>query len=232
MIRITTVIIGLTVSFATSMPARAEENTTVTAHAPMSTIELPPPDTRGTLTLEQTLLTRRSVREYRRGSLTLAQVSQLLWAAQGTTSRTGFRTAPSAGALYPLEVYLVAGDVEGLAAGVYRYASRRHELHVVSTGDERPSLANAALGQACVKDAAATLALLSVHERTTGKYGNRGIRYAHIEAGHAAQNILLQAVALGLGAVPVGAFDDDAVTQVLGPRENAKPLYLVPVGRL
>jgi SagB-type dehydrogenase family enzyme len=194
-------------------------------------IGLPQPRYRGDVFLEEALLQRRSVREYTGEPLTLEEISQLLWAAQGITDPRGFRTAPSAGGLYPLEVYLVAGEVAGLEAGVYKYRPQEHSLIWVVVGDRRENLCTAALGQVWVREAAADIVILAVYERTTVKYGDRGIRYVHLEAGHAAQNVCLQATALGLGTVTVGAFYDDEVQAVLGAPKNEKPLYVMPVGR-
>ena len=161
----------------------------------------------------------------------LVQLSQLLWAAQGETDESGLRAAPSAGALYPLELYLVAGAVEGLEPGVYRYEVDGHRLARVASGDRRRELARAALGQSAVSGAAAVIAVGGVYERTTGKYGTRGRRYVHMEAGHAAQNLLLQATTLGLDAVPIGAFDDPAVRKAAAMDRGTRALYLLPVGR-
>jgi SagB-type dehydrogenase family enzyme len=172
------------------------------------------------------------VRAYRDEPLALAEVSQLLWAAQGITDpASGHRTAPSAGALYPLELYVVAGRIDGLPPGVYRYVPRAHSLTPVKNGDQRKALYESVLRQSAVRDAPAVLVISAVYERTTGKYGERGIRYVHMEAGHAAQNALLQAVALGLGAVVIGAFDDDGVRQAVGMPAAEQPLYVVPVGK-
>ncbi len=196
----------------------------------LNEVKLPDPKTKGEISVEQALLERRSVREYRQGALTLAQAAQLLWAAQGITSREGLRTAPSAGALYPLEVYLVVGEVTGLQQGVYRYDPNAHMLYQVTEKDRRAELAGAALGQSCIEEGAAVLVFTAVYERTTRKYGQRGIRYVHMEAGHAAQNVFLQATALGLDAVVVGAFDDRAVMTLLQRGADEHPLYLIPVG--
>jgi SagB-type dehydrogenase family enzyme len=157
-------------------------------------------------------------------------IGQLLWATQGTT-RGGHRTAPSAGALYPLEAYLVASRVEGLAPGVYRYEPAAHRLVRLAAGDRSGDLARAAFGQDWLGEAAAIVVLAAVEQRTTAKYGRRGVRYVRMEAGHAAQNVLLQAAALGIGATPVGAFDDARVHKVLGLDAAEQPLYLLPVGR-
>ncbi|MEW6033865.1 MAG: SagB/ThcOx family dehydrogenase [Chloroflexota bacterium] len=195
------------------------------------TLKLPESTLKGETSLEAALFERRSVREYAKLPLKLGEVSQLLWAAQGITAEWGGRTAPSAGALYPLEVYLVVGDVEALAPGVYRYRPEGHELVRVKDGDLRGKLAEAALGQAWVGGGAVDIVIAAAYERTTKKYGERGVRYVHIEVGHAAQNICLQATALGLGAVTVGAFSDERVKGVLAMPENEAPLYIIPVGR-
>lgn len=200
---------------------------------PMSTVnvKLPAPVMKSQVSLEETLSRRRSVREYTGKSLTLQEVSQLLWAAQGVTSRSGGRTAPSAGALYPLEIYLVAGGVENLDAGVYRYQPEKHELATVKNTDVRKDLAEAALQQTSISDGAIDIVIAAVYERTTVKYGERGIRYVHMEAGHAAQNVALQSTALELGTVTIGAFYDERVKAVLGMEQDETPLYIMPVGR-
>jgi len=203
-----------------------------TPAAPSETIiELPEPRFESSVSLEEALLKRRSVREYADVPLTLEEVSQLLWAAQGITSKWGGRTAPSAGALYPLEVYLAVGSVENIAPGVYKYRPRRHEIVQVRDEDVRSELAKATLGQAWIKEGAIDIIIAAVYERTTKKYGDRGVRYVHLEAGHAAQNIYLQAAALDLGIVTVGAFYDDRVKDIIGMLEDEVPLYVIPVGR-
>jgi len=191
---------------------------------------LPEPRVSSATSIEVALSKRRSVRSYSDAPLTLAQVSQLLWAAQGVTDSRGYRTAPSAGALYPLEIYLVVGAVEGLEAGVYHYVPASHQLRRIASGDKREALATAALGQSCVRRGTIVLVYSAVYERTTRKYGQRGRRYVHMEIGHAAQNVYLQAVALGLGTVVVGAFDDDQVREVLHFPEDNEPLYIMPIG--
>jgi SagB-type dehydrogenase family enzyme len=195
-------------------------------------VTLPAPRLVGQGSLESVLDKRRSIRDYSDAPLSLDEVSQLLWAAQGVTDPDGRRTAPSAGALYPLEVYLVAGNVTSLDAGVYHYRPHDHTIARHSEGDMRVRLARAALRQECVRDGAAVLVFTAVYARTKGKYGERGARYVHMEAGHAAQNVCLQATALGLGAVPVGAFEDDAVRKTLKLPSAERVLYLVPVGKL
>ncbi|MFH1141633.1 MAG: SagB/ThcOx family dehydrogenase [Chloroflexota bacterium] len=212
-------------------PTPAASPATVFPEAGTTMISLPQPNFRGQVSLGEALLKRRSVREYADRPLTLEEVSQLLWAAQGLTADWGGRTAPSAGALYPLELYLVAGSISGLPPGVYRYMPQEHSLFKAADGDPRASLAQATLDQAWVKEAAADIVVAAVYERTTRKYGEKGIQYVHIEAGHAAQNLLLQATAMGLGAVPVVAFYDEQVVSILGLPENTRPLYILPVGR-
>jgi SagB-type dehydrogenase family enzyme len=192
---------------------------------PPGTIQLPAPARSGVVSLEEALAQRRSVREFLRGELTPRQLSQLLWAAQGITSQEGHRTAPSAGALYPLEMYVV------VPAGLYHYTPLRHQLNLVSAGDFRRPLFRAALEQKAIIEASAVFVIAAVYERTAQKYGPaRGERYVHLEAGHAAQNLLLEAVALGLGAVPMGAFQDAEVKKLLELPRNYEPLYLIPVG--
>jgi len=195
------------------------------------TFFMPAPRADSDFSVERALRERRSVREFARAALTTAEVSQLLWAAQGVTSRDGLRTAPSAGALYPLELYLVVGAAQGLEAGIYKYVPDGHKLVRRVSGEHRRGLAAAALGQECVADAAVVLVFTAVERRTTRKYGGRGARYIHIEIGHAAQNVLLQATALGLGAVVVGAFDDARVAELLNLPSGEAPLYLMPLGR-
>jgi len=196
----------------------------------VSAITLPAPRLDGGAALEHALAERRSVREFASGALTLPQVAQLLWAAQGVTHGDGLRTAPSAGALYPLELYVVAGAVDKLAPGIYRYVPGKHKLEPVIIGDQRRPLCAAALAQECVAAGAVVFVFTAVERRTTRKYGPRGVRYVHMEAGHAAQNLALQATALGLGSVTVGAFDDAAVARLLHLPGDEAPLYLMPVG--
>jgi len=194
-------------------------------------VALPRPSRTGKASVEQALAERRSVRAFAREALPLAAVSQLLWAAQGVTDPAGLRTAPSAGALYPLEVYLVAGAVSGLRSGVYHYDPGRHHLRLESEGDVRTRVAEAALSQDWVAEAPAIVVLAAVIERTASKYGERAPRYVHMEVGHAAQNVYLQATALGLGTTIVGAFRDEDLAHVLGLRAPVSPLALLPVGR-
>ncbi len=198
----------------------------------MVTIELPETRYDGDVSVEQSLLHRRSVRSYSPESLTLQEVAQLLWAAQGVTDDRGYRTAPSAGATYPLELYVAVGDVDDLSPGIYRYKPDEHVLVRTAEGDRRTQLAQAALGQHFVGEGPAVFVITAVYERTTTRYGERGVRYVHMEAGHSAQNLYLQATAMALGTVVVGAFNDAQVTEVLGLPDKEHPLYIMPVGRI
>jgi SagB-type dehydrogenase family enzyme len=196
-----------------------------------SSIKLPEPLTDSGASFEQVLSLRRSVRTFTAEPLTLSEVAQLLWSAQGITGHNGLRTAPSAGALYPLEIYLVAGNMTDLQTGVWNYLPHNHRLKHLGGTDIRAPLAHAALEQAWIREAAAVVIFTAVFERTSRKYGERGMRYVHIEAGHAAENLFLQAVSLDLNSVVVGAFRDDAVRNTLGLPEDQVPLILMPVGR-
>ncbi len=180
---------------------------------------------RGRLSPEESLLRRRSVREFGDRALTPPEIFRLLWAAQGISDPREFRAAPSAGALYPLEVYVAVRD------GVLHYDPPAHALDLAREGDLRQDLCSAALGLDAVREAALTLVVMAVYSGTEVRYGpTRSHRYVHLEAGHAAQNVLLQAAALGLGAVPIGAFDDSRVQTVLGLPNDHMPLYLIPIG--
>lgn len=194
-------------------------------------IVLPEPCTDGSCSVEKALKTRRSFRQFGQQPLTLAQLGQLLWAAQGITHPWGFRTVPSAGGLFPLEVYVEAALVQGLAPGIYRYQASGHRLEVVAAGARNVPLASAALGQSSVESAAAVIVLAAVYERTTSQYGERGASYVLLEAGHVAQSIELQAASAGLGAVSIGAFVDRQVSEVLELRPDEQPIYLIAVGR-
>lgn len=167
---------------------------------------------------------RRSVREFAAEALSLREISQLLWAAQGITDPRGLRAAPSAGALYPLELYASTPD------GVYHYVPHQHFLEVVGEEDRRGHLWEAGLRQGALQRAPAIFVITAVYQRTEAKYGDRAERYVKLEAGHAAENILLQAVALELGAVSIGAFSDDQVQAALELPADHQPLYLIPVG--
>ena len=194
-------------------------------------IDLPKPKLNGQALLPQLLQQRRSVREYRDAPLSLHEIGQLLWAAQGITHARGLRTAPSAGALYPLELYLVAGNVTGLEAGVYHYQLQHHRLAQHLAGDKRQPLAKAAYMQSWLADAPAIVIFTADYQRTRKKYGQRAERYVHMEVGHAAQNLFLQAEDLDLGTVVVGAFFDEDVAELLQMPAELVPLALMPVGK-
>lgn len=193
-------------------------------------IELPSPMLSSRTSTEEALKLRRSIRAYKNQSLNLKEVAQLLWAAQGITSKNGFRTTPSAGALYPLEIYLVAGRIEGLSPGVYHYTPVNHALEKITNGDVRLLLAEASLGQENVKLAPANIVITAIFSRTTKKYGQLGRDFVLMEAGHAAQNIYLQSVSLKLGTVCIGAFDRNGVKKALVLQEE--PLYILPLGKI
>jgi SagB-type dehydrogenase family enzyme len=193
---------------------------------------LPTPKYDGKTSVEEALRKRRSVRDYADEPLKLKEVSQLLWAAQGVTGPNGERTAASAGALYPLEVYVAAGNVVEIPAGVYKYQPRQHVLTRIVSGDVRGALAAAALSQNYVKESAADIVIAAVYERITRTYGIRGEIYVHQETGHAAQNIQLQAVALELGTVVIGAFDDEKIKTILNMPEKETPMYIIPAGKI
>ncbi|MGB7055889.1 MAG: SagB/ThcOx family dehydrogenase [bacterium] len=186
-------------------------------------ISLPAPDFTNA-SIEECMEKRRSVRGYKDKELSLQQISNILWAAQGITEdRRGFRTVPSAGATYPLDVFVAKKD------GLYRYIPASHALKQEIGKDIRKDIAKAALGQGFISDAGMVVIITAVFERTALRYGNRAARYVHIEAGHCAQNIHLEAVALGLGSVPVGAFRDDDLSKLLKLKDE-EPLYIIPVG--
>jgi SagB-type dehydrogenase family enzyme len=196
-------------------------------------ISLPDPRLKGEMTLEEAILERRSRRDFKDSPLTLGEISQILWAAQGITDETGLRAAPSAGALYPLDLYLVVGKqgVEGLKEGVYHYLPHSHSLELTLGEDVRQTLARLSAEQMFIAEAPLSLLITAEYERTTKKYGDRGVRYVHMEAGHVAQNVYLQAEALGLGTVTVGAFQDEEIAQALALPSAFRPLYVMPIGR-
>jgi SagB-type dehydrogenase family enzyme len=196
-------------------------------------ITLPRPALTGRMSLEEALHTRRTVRSFEPTPLSFDQLSQLLWATYGiAASGEEKRTAPSAGALYPLDCYVAAGEegVEGLESGVYHYLPSSHALAVLVSGDRRGEVARASLGQMWMVEAPVMVIIAAEYQRISGKYGDRGVRYAHLEAGHAGQNLFLQGTALGLGTGIVGAFEDDAVAGALKLPPEHEPLLIVPLG--
>jgi len=205
-------------------------------------IKLPTPQLKGKVSLEETILRRRAVRRYRRDPLNLSQLSQILWSAQGITGTREFRAAPSAGATYPLEIFVFVGKQgviaseakqapEELQAGIYHYEADSHSLSLHKPADLRPDLARATLDQEFIIDAPVDIVICALYHRTSYRYGRRGERYVHIEVGHVGENIHLQAVALGLATVEIGAFNDEEVRKVLGVEEQIKPLYIMPLGK-
>jgi SagB-type dehydrogenase family enzyme len=196
-------------------------------------IRLSEPAYDGRVSVERAIKGRRTIRDFQPKPLTLDQLSQLLWSAQGITDeRRGFRAAPSGGALYPLDVYSVVGEggVEGLESGVYHYQPSSHSIQLIRKGDRRKEVASASLWQMWMARAPVIFVITSEYDRITRKYGKRGIRYAQIEVGHVGQNIFLQSGALGLAAGIVGAFRDGAVAKAIGTAEAHEPLIIMPVG--
>ncbi|MFA5839839.1 MAG: SagB/ThcOx family dehydrogenase [Candidatus Margulisiibacteriota bacterium] len=189
------------------------------------TITLPTPKGSGKMSVEETILRRRSVRDFHQYDLSNEQLSQLLFAAQGITDSTyKFRSAPSAGALYPITVYLARKD------GLFRYVPTENKLIQISDQDKRPSLVRGALAQSFIKDAPVVMILAANFKVTQEKFGPRAFRYVFSEIGHIAENVHLQAVALGLGSLPVGSFWDDVIKSTLNLPEDQDPLYLIPIG--
>jgi len=199
---------------------------------------LPFPQTDGHISVEKALTHRRSHRNFQNKALSADQLSQILWAAYGITSprpdqphlRGGLRTAPSAGARYPLEIYAIIGNVEGIEPGVYRYIVEGHTILRTIDKDVRNELCEAALGQRMVKEAPASVFYSAIFARMTERYGERGRGYVYMDLGHSAQNIYLQADALGLGACAIGAFIDSRVSHVLQLPAHEEPLYIMPIG--
>lgn len=221
---ISIVFIGITVS----LQERGNQNK---PHLTGHEVILPDPQKEGNLSFEETLVSRRSVRDFAENKVTLEEVSQLLWAAQGITDGERKRTAPSAGATYPLEVYIAVKNVEGVEKGVYLYHPQRHILTKVSSGDVSAKLKEAALGQMFIEEASFNIIISAIYKRTTDTYGERGERYVHMEAGHVSQNIYLQCETLGLKTVAVGAFNDKQVASVLNIPRDEELLYIMPVGK-
>lgn len=218
--------LAMTAGVVTACADRPEQPPVVVRRSGRATtLPLPAPRTSGGPGLLDALTSRRSVREFGAGGLRLDEVGQLLWAAQGVTASWGGRTAPSAGALYPLELYVSLPD------RVLRYRPVGHRAQVWADGDARLPLADAAASRDTVAGGAVVFVVAAVLARTSGKYGARAGRYVDLETGHATQNLLLQAVALDLGAVPVGAFDEQRVARQLLLPAGVTPRYLVPVGR-
>ena len=197
-------------------------------------IYLPPPSQKGSISLEEAIAQRRSIRRFTPEPLSQLQLSQILWAAQGISDTSlKLRTVPSAGATYPLEVFVACGKncIEGIGDGIYHYNIDSHSLTLHHKRDARFELAKAALDEEIIYQAPVNIVICVLYERTTLHYSSRGERYVHMEVGHAGQNIYLQATALGLATVAIGAFDDEQVRELLRLDKQYKPLYIMPVGR-
>jgi SagB-type dehydrogenase family enzyme len=201
----------------------------------METFKLPPPDRQGDTSLEETIARRRSIRHFSAAPVTLPQLSQVLWAAQGITDNTpmAYRAIPSAGATYPLEIVVACGQktIDDIDAGIYHYNMESHSLTRHHQGDVRLELAGAALNQDCIYEAPADIIICAVYSWTLRRYGERGERYVHIEVGHAGQNVYLQATALGMATVAIGAFHDETVKEILRLDKQYQPLYIMPLGK-
>ncbi|MBE9507553.1 MAG: SagB/ThcOx family dehydrogenase [Chloroflexi bacterium] len=201
-------------------------------YADAEQIVLPDPHGHRGLSLEEAVETRRSIRRYSSEALSPEELSRLLYAAQGITKQAGmFRAAPSAGALYPIELYAVLHDVTGLEPGVYHYAVRKHELELLQQGDFRAAVVKAGLGQGFLAMANVCFVLSAIFQRTRWRYRERTYRYVMLEAGHIGQNLYLAATSMGLGACAVGAFLDDQLNDLLGlDGKEETALYIVSVG--
>jgi SagB-type dehydrogenase family enzyme len=193
-------------------------------------ISLPAPILKSQKSFEEILSTRRSRRSFKEGAISLKELSCILWASQGITSKDGKRTVPSAGALYPLEIYVVAGENESLEPGIYHYDTPNHKLVKVVDKDKRKELNSATrAGRTYIENAPLSIVITAIYDRTTKKYDQRGIRYVHIEAGAVCQNIYLQAESLNLSTFAIGAFDDSEVKKVL--QTDADPILIMPIGK-
>ncbi|MEM4718185.1 MAG: SagB/ThcOx family dehydrogenase [Desulfurococcaceae archaeon] len=180
--------------------------------------------------LSQLLLRRKSIRRYKSDALTHSELSCMLWATYGLVNRRR-HVVPSAGATYPVEIYVFIKNVIGLKQGIYRYDEVKHSLILVKEGDFSRDLAKACLDQSWVRDAPINIVIVARYEKTTSWYGDRGLRYIHFEAGHIGQNIYLAATELGLGTVAVGAFIDESIAELIGLGKEYIVLYVFPVGK-
>lgn len=196
-----------------------------------SAIALPPAVARSAGSLEDFFRMRRSCREFASAPLSFEEIGQLLWAGQGVTGLGGLRTTPSAGAIFPLRTYLIAARVNGLRAGLYRYDPDGHALLLASRGDLRRKMADAALGQECITTAAAVILLAASLRRMIREFGERAPRLSHTEAGHVGQNVCLQSAAMGLGALTMGAFDEERMRSAVGLPDVETPIYMIALGR-
>ena len=200
---------------------------------------LPAPSIKGEVSVEESLNSRRSRRSFLPDGVTEKDLSQILWAAYGVTKpstnpniKGGLRTAPSAGARYPLEIYAVIGNIPGIDPGFYKYDASAHKIVLVIPGDLRKELTAASLNQKMIQDAPFSIFYSAVYSRITDRYGDRGReRYVCMDLGHSAQNVYLQAEALKLGTCAIGAFNDEMVKNVLKVKEPEVPLYIMPIGK-
>lgn len=195
-------------------------------------VKLPPPDHQGNMSVEEALKKRRTVRSFAHRGLELTQFGQLLWGADGVSDSRGYRTAPSAGATYPLEIYLAVGErgVAGVAPGLYRYRPESHSLTLIQPGDLRVPVARACLHQTWMAEAPVMVIFAAEYRRCQARYGERGVQYTHMEVGAASQNLFLQAGALGLAAGLVGAFQEQTLKDLLKLPPSHEPLLVMPVG--
>ena len=201
-----------------------------------TSIKLLPPSLKGDASVEESISRRRSIRKFKDQHLSLSQLSQILWSVQDITSINRQRAIPSAGATYPLEVFASVGKqtVEGLKAGIYHYEIDTHSLSLHLRDDMRQKLAEAALSQSFIATASVNIVICALFSRTSYRYGKRGERYVHMEeteAGHAGQKISLQAIALGMATILIGAFDDEEIRKVLEIEGQIEPLYIIPIGK-
>ena len=200
----------------------------------LTQIYLPPPILEGSMSLEEAIARRRSIRRFTSETISQSQLSQILWATQGISDTSlKLRTVPSAGATYPLEIFVVCGKncIEEIGDGIYHYNTDSHSLILHHKGDVRFELARVALDEETIYQAPVDIIICALYQRTTLGYGSRGERYVHIEVGHAGQNIYLQATALGLATVAIGAFHDEQVREVLRLDKQYKPSYIMPIGK-
>lgn len=204
--------------FSSALLAKSNRNV-------LRVITLPEAQRTSPVSIEQSILKRRSERTFLKQPLSESQISQILWCAQGITDKEwGLRAAPSAGAVFPLELYIVKDD------GIYHYVPDGHYMELVNKNNVKSALAQSTLGQKFVEDAPVNIIIASNHEKSRKKFGSRAERYVYMEAGHVAENIHLQAISLGLGSVPVGAFWDDIAKKILFLPEDEYPLYIIPIG--
>ncbi len=224
---LTFITLAFLISKIEPMPENSEKNMEKD-----TTISLSRPEKEGETSLEEAIEKRRSVRSFSQDSLSLEAVSQILWAAQGITSKErGLRAAPSAGALYPLTIYVSVRSVERLSPGVYEYLPKEHTLKLIKEGDVTENIYESALRQEPIMEGKVTLIIVADYDITRARYGERAERYVYMEAGHVGQNIYLQAETLNIGTVAIGAFDDGGVERAAGIREEESVLYLFPLGK-